>query len=238
MRLHLAQLGLVLGQAEIRKVGEPRTLQHEQAPVGVVDNASIRCIKDEGLVEDRILPGPPERPCHRLNAAQVKRPLAIDVHLERAAVLPAVHGLQACAQPGTVDRLFAGSKRPAVGRHAGKGEEDDCDADRDRGETAGPCQKAPSKGSRNQPTAQPEQQAGRRNEQHRVRRQAENGVGRRRAGHARIGRPGPKRGNHPRDQQQAERPQPSQPPRQAAGVFCGDRHWASETTVWRRGGSM
>src|SRR2546426_5563612 len=138
MGLHLTQLRLVLGQAEIREVGEPRTLQYEQARVRVVDNPPIRRIQDEGLVEDGILPGPPERPRHRLNAAQVQRPLTIDVHLERAAVLPAVHGLQARAQAGTVDRLFAGSKRPAVGRYAGKGEEDDSDADRDRGETAGP----------------------------------------------------------------------------------------------------
>src|SRR2546429_2967815 len=155
MGLHLAQLRLVLRQAEIRKVREPGALQHKQAPVGVVDNAPIRAIEDEGLVEGGILPRRPERSRHRLSAAEVARPLAIDVQLERATVLPAVLGLQARAQPGTVDRFFTGSKWPAVGRHAGKREEDDADADPDRGEAPGPRNKATPKSSRNQPPAQP-----------------------------------------------------------------------------------
>ena len=238
MGLHVAQPRLALRQTEIREVRESWSLKHEQTRVRVVDNAPIGGIEDEGLVKSGILLGSPQRARHRLHRVQVEWPLAIGVHLERAAVLPAVHGQQARAQVGTVDGLLAGSEWPAVRRRAGKREKDDPDPDRDRGEPGCPSAQAPAKGDRNQPPAQPEQHAGRRNEQHRVRCQAENGVGLRRAGHAGIRPSGPKRGDQPGDQQQPERPQPSQPPRRAAAVFVRDRHWAREMTVWRRGGSM
>ena len=92
MGLHVAQPRLALRQAEIREVRESWTLEHEQARIRVVDNAPIRCIEDEGLVEGGILLGCPKRARHRLHRLQVERPLAIGVHLERAAVLPAVDG--------------------------------------------------------------------------------------------------------------------------------------------------
>ena len=238
MRLHVAQLGLVLGEAEVAEVCQARTLQDEQPRIGVVGYRRISRIQDEGFVERGILFGGGQRRRHRLDAGNVERAPAIGVHLDGAPTPPAVQGLQAAAQRWTADRLLAGPKGATVRGDAGEGEEDDRNPEAHRGKTRHPGAQTPANGRRDQPPAEQQQDDSRGDEQDGVGRQAEDGVGLRRARHPGVGRAGANWRDQPGDEQQADRPEPLEPPPVAAGVARGERHWARVMTVCRRGGNI
>src|SRR2546423_3588975 len=182
MRLHLAQLGLVLRDAEVGEVGQPRPLEDEEPRIGVAGHTRIRRIENEGLVQGGILFGSGERRRHRLDTGAVERPTAIGIHLDGASTLPTVQRLEPAAERRTTDWLLAGPKWTTVRGDTGEGEENDRDPEADSGKPRHPGAQTTANGGGDQAGAGQQPEGRPREEQGWGRGQPEDRAGLRRGG--------------------------------------------------------